>query len=127
MGQVYKRTHGRCKGTGGFELANGNVVPCAGCSARGYLVVYTAAEKAANQAAWDRRNAALDAIKKRAATMAADMPGSAGAIFPQVVKAGFSQLEGREPERLEKLYESIDTGRIDDVVRALYRYRKPAD
>ncbi|MFE1425418.1 hypothetical protein ACFW6C_07600 [Streptomyces fungicidicus] len=36
--------------------------------------------------------------------------------------AGFERLAEREPTRLEKLYRSLDAGRLDDVVHALYAY-----
>lgn len=117
---MHKRFHTRCKGTGGFELANGNVVPCASCCGRGFLIIYTAAEKAERKAAWDRRYATLDIIKRRAAEISEGEPRG----FADVVRQGFGMLADREPERLERLYASLDAGRLDDVIRALVAYRR---
>lgn len=38
------------------------------------------------------------------------------------ITVAFTTLARREPSRLKKLYASLDAGRTDDVVYALYRY-----
>jgi hypothetical protein len=120
---MHKREHGRCQGTGGFELANGNVVPCAGCS-RGYLIIYTAAERAALKQASSMRLKTVNIIKRRATELAKDMPGMRGALFADTVRQGFGILADEEPERLAKLYQSIENGRLDDVIHSLHSYRE---
>lgn len=124
---MHKRTHTRCKGTGGFELVNGNIVPCAGCCGRGYLIIYTAAEKAARKAAWEQRCKAQQMIKQHAAKMSEGMTGMLAVTFAEIARQGFGRLADREPERLSKLYASLAAGRLDDVVNALYHYKISTD
>lgn len=119
----HQRTHRYCGGKGEVPRASGLPGFCFGCNGTGKLTVYTAAEKAARQAKRDRWESARALIEKRARKLSAP-EGVTALTFRLDVVAGFDTLGEREPDRLEKLYASLDAGRIDDVVYALYAYRQ---
>lgn len=119
----YQRTHRYCDGKGEVPRASGMPGYCFGCEGTGRVTVYTAAERAARQAKRDRWESARALVEKRARKLSAPA-GVTALTFRLDVVAGFDTLGEREPERMEKLYASLDAGRTDDVVYALYAYRR---
>lgn len=115
-----KRKHSKCKGTGTYTQTTGHVTNCLGCT-DGYVTVYTPQEKVERESLRQRRSRALALIKARAGEIQEER--GPWDNFADVVRSGFDQLEQREPERLIRLYASVEASRVDDVVRALYDYR----
>ncbi|WP_086559924.1 hypothetical protein [Streptomyces africanus] len=119
----HQRTHRYCGGKGEVPRTSGMPGYCFGCEGTGKITVYTAAEKAARQAKRERWESARALVEKHARTVQAP-EGVRALVFRHEVVAGFDTLGEREPQRMEKLYASLDAGRIDDVVYALYEYRQ---
>lgn len=118
----HQRTHRYCGGKGEVPRASGLPGFCFACNGTGKITVYSAAEKAAKRARQDRWDATRELVRAHARKVTAPA-GVSSLVFSLDVRAGFENLGEREPERLEKLYASLDAGRIDDVVYALYTYR----
>jgi hypothetical protein len=122
----HQRTHRYCGGRGFITLASGAPGHCFACNGTGKLTVYTAAEKAAQRAKRDRWESARSLIESHARKMTAPA-GVSSMTFRLDTVAGFDALGEREPARMERLYTSLDAGRLDDVVRALYAYRTASE
>lgn len=118
----HQRTHRYCGGKGEVPRSSGLPGFCFGCNGTGKIPVYTAAEKAAQKAKQERWESTRALVEKHARKIPAP-EGVYALTFRLDAVAGFDTLGEREPERLEKLYASLDAGRIDDVVYALYAYR----
>jgi hypothetical protein len=119
----YQRAHRYCGGKGEVPRASGIPGFCFACNGTGKITVYTAAEKAVRQAERSRWDSTRELVRSHARKITAP-DGVPSLTFSLDVRAGFETLAEREPDRLEKLYASLDAGRIDDVVYALYEYRK---
>jgi len=118
----YQRKHRYCGGKGFIRLASGADGHCFGCKGTGMQTVYTVAERSAKRAKRERWEDARKLVGTQARRMSPP-PGVPALVFRLDVVAGFDSLGEQEPERMEKLYASLDAGRADDVVRALYAYR----
>lgn len=118
----YQRTHRYCGGKGEVPRSSGLPGHCFGCNGTGQITVYTAAEKAARKAKSERWEATRELVRAHARKIQAPA-GVSSLTFSLDVRAGFENLGEREPQRLERLYASLDAGRVDDVVYALYNYR----
>lgn len=116
------RTCRRCNGSKVYILASGAPGPCFNCWGQGVVTVYTSAEKSQMVRESQQEDAAREVVTQRAGQIAPPA-GVTAYDFPTIVRAGFNSLRDHEPERLAKLYASLDAGRVDDVVRALYEYR----
>jgi hypothetical protein len=123
MSTTYTVKCRRCNGTGvwtGWTPA-GRGGECFGCDGTGLKVItrYTAAEKAAIQERTQRRSRSLKLISARAREL-----GTA-AKDPELMwdaEYGFAALESREPERFGAMLSALESGRLDDVIRALADY-----
>jgi hypothetical protein len=71
----------------------------------------------------ERFEAARETVQARALEITPPQ-GVAPRMFSDLVAIGFVKLASRQPSRLTKLYASLDAGRTDDVVYALYSYMK---
>lgn len=113
----------RCNGTGiwtGWTPA-GRGGECFGCDGTGSLVItrYTVEEKAAIQDRLRRRNDAYTAIDSRARELGKQVGDSE---LRWDATYGFAALEEQEPERYAKMLDSLDAGRLDEVINALAAY-----
>lgn len=115
---VRTRSHTYCGGTGSVTLASGAPVTCMGCSGIGRVPVFSKAQRAELERTAQRHMNALARIKAYAASVASRVDN-----VEYLASSGFDLLQTREPHRLVKLYDSIESGRVADVVRALYDYR----
>lgn len=110
---VYEKVCTRCGGTGVYELTGGRKADCFGCAntqgKAGHRTVRTGADKVAHDNC------------RRIATELAPVVRRAGG--PDA-KEGLWKLLDREPHRLVKLEESVKSGRMADVVKALVSYHK---
>lgn len=111
-----KRKCRRCKGTGIFQTLNGPVT-CASCLGRGK--VPSARDQRRLNAEGARRSCLLKAMYKRAE----ERDGHRNGDIDFKVGQGYGQLEQNEPHRLDALFDSLEAGRIDDVIDALVAYR----
>lgn len=116
------RTHRYCNGKGEVPRVSGAPGHCFGCHGTGTITVYTAAEKAAKRAEAKRFDEARDLVREHAKTMTPPK-GVSRLVVSYEVAAAIETLSGREPERMSRLYASLDAGHLDDVVYALYAYR----
>lgn len=118
----------RCSGTGIWGGVGGQrggwCFRCQGAKTVTYTR-YTAQEKADMKARWNRRMAALEIVKTFAARLdeslgltSASREGSHASLSVW----GFNRLESDEPDRFAKMLDSLDEGRVYDVVRALRDY-----
>lgn len=114
--------HRYCGGQGWIRLVSGADATCQPCCGTGRIITRTKAEKAAIKASEARFNTAREVVRKHAATVSVPEGVLLRASFPYLVVHGLEMLAEREPERLEKLYASLDSGRLTDVVQALYTY-----
>jgi hypothetical protein len=121
----HQRTHRYCGGKGEVPRASGIPGYCFGCKGTGKITVYIAAEKASLRAKQERWDSTRELVRAHARKLPAP-EGVSSLTFSLDVRAGFENLAEREPERLVKLYASLDAGRLDDVVYALYAYRTAA-
>jgi hypothetical protein len=108
----------RCGGTATIVTVSGVPVVCQKCSGTGRISVYSQAQRDAMARTSARRQNALDMIK----SVCDPYDGT-----QDMARLGFDRLEEREPHRLVKLYDSVESGRILDVVRALLIYRAACD
>jgi hypothetical protein len=120
----------RCGGTGVWSGVGGRGGGwCFRCQGAGTVTFtrYTAQEKADMNARWDRRMAALETVKAAAARLdehlGLNRASREGAHILLSVW-GFNRLEEKEPERFVEMLDSLDEGRMYDVVRALADYFK---
>lgn len=87
--------------------------------------MHTAAEKAAAEARWTRRIAALETVEAAAARLDEHLGLRAcDDQYADWACWGFSQLESQEPDRFAKMLDALDQGRTYEVVRALAYYSK---
>jgi hypothetical protein len=119
---VFERKCGRCKGSGVYQLPNGDYGHCFGCAttegSAGRVTVRTGDDKRTHDDNMRFVYSFLPVLRQRAtAIAAADAPA-----YSTWAKEGLWALVKREPERLTKLRESVDAGRVDDVIRALAAY-----
>lgn len=104
----------RCNGTG-IWAGRGE---CFGCNTAGVRTNtrYTAAEKAERARFQARFSAARETTKTYAATLDSDTQWNAD--------YGFLHLRDDEPDRFAKLLDSVEAGRVADVVLALAEYER---
>lgn len=117
MGTTYTVKCRRCSGTGiWFEAGL-----CFGCNGAGVKTAtrYTAEEKAAKRALAERSYGALKRITTRTRELAG---GRRNSRLEWDARYGFTTLRDREPERFAKMLDSLDAGRLDDVIHALAKY-----
>lgn len=115
----------RCSGTG-IWFGRGWCFRCQGVG-RVTITRFTAQEKADFTTHWERRMAALEAVKAFAARL--DERLGLTRVSPEGAHIllsvwGFNRLEETEPERFRAMLDSLDEGRLYDVVRALADYFK---
>lgn len=115
---VRTRRHTYCAGTGNITLASGAPATCMGCAGTGRIPAYSKAQRTELERTARRHMNALARIKAYAATLAARVDN-----VEYMVSSGLDHLGTREPHRMVRLYDSIESGRVADVVRALYDYR----
>lgn len=116
---VRTRKHTYCGGTGTITLASGAPATCMGCSGTGRVPVYTAAQKRENERTAQRHMNAQAQIKACARSLAERVDN-----VEYLATSGMDHLHMHEPHRMEKLYQSVENGRVLDVVRALCTYRE---
>lgn len=117
MSTTYTAKCRRCSGTGvWFESGF-----CFGCNGSGVKTItrYTAEEKAAKRTLAERTHGALERIKTRTRELA---DGRRNSRLEWYAQYGFIALREREPERFAKMLDSLDAGRLDDVIHALAKY-----
>ncbi|NUQ98317.1 MAG: hypothetical protein HOY79_17795 [Streptomyces sp.] len=114
----------RCSGTG-IWFGRGWCFRCQGVG-RVTITRYSAQEKADFMVHWERRMAALEVIKAFAARLdeSLGLTRASGDAHVSLSVWGFNRLEESEPERFTKMLDSLDEGRVYDVVRALSDYFK---
>jgi hypothetical protein len=125
MATTYTKTCGRCSGKGVI----GNLGWCFDCDGARVVTVtrYTAAEKADMRARGERRIAALEAVRAGAKRIDTDRGTSIidpAGLLHDWSRWGFDRLESTEPERFAKMLDSIDAGRLYEVIIALADYAK---
>lgn len=121
----YQKKCGRCGGTGIYSDRCGGCFNCGGTRAfpgSGVVTVtvYTAEEKASRKLLFARASAAYRTVREAALAMR-----DAGELSVQdewFADQGVSELREREPERFAKMLDSLDAGRVTDVVKALAAY-----
>jgi hypothetical protein len=118
----------RCGGTGIWGgvggLRGGWCFRCQGAKTVTYTR-YTAQEKADMRARWDRRMAALETVKDFAVRLDESLGLTSASLEGAHISLsvwGFNCLEQKEPERFAKMLDSLEEGRVYDVVRALRDY-----
>lgn len=119
---VRTRKHARCDGTGTITLASGAPATCMGCSGTGRISAYTSAQRTWLKHRAQRHMSAQKAVKAYAASIAHRVDN-----VEYMAASGLDYLMMREPHRMEKLYASVEGGRVSDVVRALCAYRAALD
>ncbi len=107
----------RCKGTGTYWIMSDNPAPCAGCWATG-KVPSPRDIRRLNEAA-NRRYRLLKAMYARAK----ERDGRRNGDIDFATHQGYGVLEEKEPGRLNALFDSLEAGRIDDVIDSLVAYR----
>lgn len=112
MATTYKKKCGRCNGTGFFS--RGFCFRCQGATTV-TITRYTAAEKAERARYAARHAAAYDAIVRTRHTWLA--PQDRVHLY-----GAFDLLEMRDPDRFAKMLDSLDAGRLHDVINALVAY-----
>lgn len=128
MSTTYTAKCKRCNGTGvwtGWTPA-GRGGECFGCDGTGLKVItrYTAAEKAERQERLGRRSRSLALITERGRELGTER-GDAELMWD--AEYGFAALEDRDPGRYAKMLDSLEAGRVDDVVDALAAYYRNAN
>lgn len=120
----------RCGGTGIWGGVGGQrggwCFRCQGAKTVTYTR-YTAQEKADMKTRWNRRMAALEIVKVSAARLDESLGltrASREGAHILLSVWGFNTLADKEPERFDKMLDSLDEGRVYDVVRALADYFK---
>lgn len=118
----------RCGGTGVWPGVGGRGGGwCFRCQGAGAVTFtrYTAQEKADMTTRWNRRMAALETVKDFAARLDESLgltrTSREGAHILLSVW-GFNRLEEKDPDRFAAMLDSLDEGRVYDVVRALADY-----
>lgn len=119
----------RCGGSGVWSGVGGRAGGwCFRCQGAGTVtfIRYTAQEKADMKVRWDRRIAALETVKDFAARLdkSLGLTRASGEAHVSLSVWGFNRLEESEPDRFAKMLDSLDEGRVHDVVRALADYFK---
>lgn len=122
MSTTYTVKCSRCSGTGvyGGMTAAGRGGECFGCNGSGVKTVtrYTAEEKAAMQALKLRTDHALEQIKARTR----ELSGRRNSNQEWDALYGFVALRDADPERYVRMLDSLDAGRLDEVIHALVKY-----
>jgi hypothetical protein len=86
------------------------------------LVLVSAAERRAREEGIQRFMATCEILRKRAREVETPT-GTTRLIFSLDIVRRFEMLAGKEPQRLGQLYRSVEQGRLDDVIWALYAYQ----
>ncbi|WP_326742785.1 hypothetical protein [Streptomyces sp. NBC_01768] len=110
------RVHRRCNGTGTFQATSGPAF-CFPCSGTGKIP--SARDQRRLAAEETRRYGLLKVMYARAA----ERDGSRAGDIDLQTHQGYGLLEQNEAQRLDALFDSLDAGRIDDVIDALMAYR----
>jgi hypothetical protein len=116
------RKHRYCGGKGFIRLASGAETICQPCNGTGTLVLVSAAERRAREEGIQRFMATCEILRKRAREVETPT-GTTRLIFSLDIVRRFEMLAGKEPQRLGQLYRSVEQGRLDDVIWALYAYQ----
>jgi hypothetical protein len=106
----------RCKGTGTFHIWSGPV-GCRNCNATGK--VPSARDRRRIQEADQNYYRLIKAMRTRAE----ERDGRRNGRIEFESHQGFGLLEQNEPHRLPALFQSLEAGRIDDVIDMLIAYR----
>jgi hypothetical protein len=106
----------RCKATGTFHLPNGPV-ECRNCSGTGK--VPSARDRRRIREADQNYYRLIKAMRVRAE----ERDGRRNGRIEFESHQGFGLLEQNEPHRLPALFQSLEAGRIDDVIDMLIAYR----
>lgn len=118
MSTTYTVKCRRCSGTGVY----GNTGICFGCNGTGIktCVRRTPQEKADQRALQLRTSHALEQIKSRTR----ERSGQKNSRLETDARHGFTALRDNEPDRFRRMLNSLEAGRLDDVIDALARYHR---
>jgi len=123
MSTKYTITCRRCGGTGAYNgmTAAGRGGVCFGCDGRGVKTVtrYTAEEKAARELFAQRIADARAQVKARARELGG---GRRNSELETSANYAFGYLRDEAPDRFLRMLDSVEAGRLDDVVRHLAAY-----
>lgn len=106
----------RCKGTGTFHIWSGPV-GCRNCGATGK--VPSTRDRRRIEAASQNYHRLIKAMRTRAE----ERDGRRNGRIEFESHQGFGLLEQNEPHRLPALFQSLEAGRVDDVIDMLIAYR----
>lgn len=106
----------RCKGTGIFHIWSGPI-DCRNCGGTGKIPSVRDSRRLGE--ASDRRNRLVKAMYARAE----ERDGRRNGSTHSKTRQGQSLLEQDEPHRLPALLDSLEAGRVDEVIDALIAYR----
>jgi hypothetical protein len=111
-----KRPCRRCNGTGIFHITSGPV-PCASCTGTGNVPSVRDERRLNAESA--RRSRLLKAMNERIAERA----GHRNSDLDFEVYQGYGLLDQNERHRMGALFDSLEAGRVDEVIDALVAYR----
>ena len=106
----------RCKATGTFHLPNGPV-QCRNCSGTGKV------PSPRDRRRFEAANRKYYGLIKAMRTRAEERDGRRNGRIEFESHQGFGLLEQNEEHRLPTLFQSLEAGRIDDVIDMLIAYR----
>lgn len=125
MSTTYTAKCRRCNGTGVWSSATGGL--CFRCNGRGVVTItrYTADEKAAMRSlllrmGQVRTSQALAQIKARTQ----ELSGTRNSDLEHESRCGLLALRENDPERYVKMLDSLDAGRLDEVIHSLVEYHR---